>query len=103
MEVRELLELHEEFCAEARAIVEAKNHDYRGGSGDPLANFRGSVALGIDPVMGIMLRQQDKMMRIKTLVEKGELKVKGEGVLDALRDNLNYTFLMYLLIMEQMD
>jgi hypothetical protein len=93
-EYGKLVELHHHLCDSARKIMEAKNHDYRGGSGDPFANFRGSTSLGIDPILGIMLRMQDKMMRIKTFAEKGTLKVKGEGVDDALMDLINYTVLL---------
>lgn len=82
------------------SIMEKKNHDYRGGSGDPYANFRGSVQFDIDPIVGIMLRMQDKMMRIKTWVEKGELKVDGEGIKDALVDLTNYTALIWGLVNE---
>ena len=82
------------------AIMEKKNHDYRGGSGDPYANFRGSVLFNIDPIVGIMLRMQDKMMRIETFVEKGELKVENESIKDALIDLTNYTALIWGLINE---
>jgi hypothetical protein len=87
--------------AKGRAIMMEKNHDYRGGSGDPYANFRGSRFIGIHPITGILLRVQDKMMRIKTFVEKGELKVQDEGIEDALVDVQNYMDLIYGLIKEE--
>ncbi|NJO83652.1 MAG: hypothetical protein HC828_13170 [Blastochloris sp.] len=74
-------------------IMEAKNHDYRGGTGDPYANFRRSTILGIDPEIGIMLRMCDKHQRIRTFITRGMLKVKGESVLDAILDCHNYTCL----------
>jgi len=80
--------------------MQRKNHDYTSGSGDPFANFRGSEFLGIHPVLGMQLRQQDKMMRVKTFVEKGELLVKGESVLDAILDQINYLVLQYAYIQE---
>lgn len=86
---------------EARDLMVAKNHDYRGGSDDPYANFRGSASLDIHPVDGILLRMMDKMMRVKTFVQKGELLVKGEGVEDALKDMINYTKLIYGYIEEE--
>lgn len=95
-----LLELHTKLCGDARALMEAKNHDYTSGSGDPLANFRGATYLGINPVIGIQLRQQDKMMRIRTFVEKGTLKVSGESVKDAIIDQINYLVLQYAYIIE---
>lgn len=98
--VEELLAAHDKLTSAAKSIMRAKNHDYTSGSGDPFANFRGSSALGIDPVVGILLRMQDKMQRVKTFVEKGELQVKGEGVEDAIIDLINYSVLMYGLSQE---
>ena len=100
MSAAQLLEQHDELCKSAKDLMTRKNHDYTSGSGDPFANFRGSMSLGIDPIIGVMLRMQDKMMRIRTFAEKGELKVKDEGVKDALVDLINYTVLMYGLIEE---
>lgn len=99
----DLIALHNELCENARNLMAAKNHDYTSGSGDPLANFRGSTYLGIHPVLGIQLRQQDKIMRIKTFVEKGELKVKGESVYDAIIDQINYLVLQAAYIKEQQE
>jgi hypothetical protein len=83
-----------------RNIMMAKNHDYRGGSGDPYANFRGSVNLGINPIVGILLRVEDKIQRIRTFASKGKLMVENEGVEDALVDVQNYMDLIYGLIKE---
>lgn len=101
MKIETLLQLHDELTQSAKKIMVAKNHDYTSGSGDPFANFRGSNYLGIHPVIGIQLRQQDKIQRVKTFVEKGELKVKGESVKDAIVDQINYLVLQYGLIVEQ--
>ncbi len=92
--ISRLFNRHEVLCARARELLKSKNHDYRGGSGDPYANFRGSTAFGIDPIVGLMLRMQDKLMRIKTFAEKGTLQVKSEGVEDAIIDLINYSVLM---------
>lgn len=100
MSAKLLLAQHDDLCKTAKDLMTRKNHDYTSGSGDPFANFRGSSYLGIDPVLGVMLRMQDKMMRVRTFAEKGELKVKDEGVKDALVDLINYTVLMYGLIEE---
>jgi hypothetical protein len=89
-----LFEVHDELCSKAKKIMVAKNHDYRSGTDDPYANFRGSVALGINPITGILLRMQDKLCRIATFAEKGTLLVKGEGVEDAIKDVINYAVLI---------
>ena len=78
----------------AADIINKKNHDYRGAMEDDYANFRGSKALGIHPGHGVLLRIQDKMMRVKTFIDKGELKVKGESIDDALVDITNYCALL---------
>lgn len=81
--------------SESANIMEAKNHDYRAGTGDPFANFRMSTLIGIKPKKGIMLRMLDKHARIRTFIAKGTLKVKGESVMDALLDCFNYTILCH--------
>jgi len=86
-----------------RDIMMKKNHDYTGGSGDPYANFRGSREFDIDPVLGILLRSQDKFKRIATFVVKGELKVQDESIEDALVDVQNYMDLIYGLIKGKRD
>ena len=91
----------DELHAKCKAIMAAKNHDYRGGSGDPYNNFRGSVSLGIDPIVGILLRVQDKLMRVRTFSDKGQLKVKGESIEDALIDVTNYMALIFGLVKEK--
>jgi hypothetical protein len=52
---------HDRLTKASREIMMKKNHDYRGGTGDPYANFRGSTLLGINNINGILLRVQDKM------------------------------------------
>lgn len=96
----QLLDLHQSVTNTARNIMEAKNHDYRGGSGDCFANFRDSAGLGIHPIMGILMRMRDKQQRIRAFVEKGELKVQGEGVADAIIDQINYLVLIYGILVE---
>lgn len=99
----ELMDKHISICAEARALMASKNHDYTAASGDEFANFRGSTYLGIKPELGVLLRMQDKMMRVKTFVEKGELKVKVESVKDTLIDLINYTVILYGLTLEERE
>lgn len=98
MHTKQLLNLHKDLCDSAKKIMESKNHDYSGASGDPFANFRGSDYLGVDPIIGILLRVQDKMQRIKTFTSKGTLKVQNEGVRDAIEDVINYMILIYGMI-----
>ena len=82
--------------------MERKNSDYCGGktSTDALANFKTATALGLHPVTGLLLRMQDKLMRIKSFVNDGELRVTGETVEDACDDLVNYSILCKALLRE---
>ena len=103
MNVTELLELHTETTDICREIMERKNSDYCGGksSTDALANFKTATALGLHPVTGLLLRMQDKLMRIKSFVNDGELRVTGETVEDACNDLVNYSILCKALLREE--
>ncbi len=103
MTIDDLLKLHEGTCEEARSIMRAKNHDYTAGSNDPFANFRASEALGVPAVISILVRSIDKFQRIRSFVERGELKVKGESVDDAIRDVVNYMILAQGLIQDSVS
>jgi hypothetical protein len=98
---KQLMELHDELCRKAYNTMERKNHDYTSNAPDPFANFRGSEFLGIHPVLGILLRVQDKIKRIQSYIEQGELKVQGEGVEDAIQDTINYMILACGIIRSQ--
>lgn len=105
MNAKELLELHDEMTARCKAIMQQKNSDYTGGENatDALANFKGADVLGIHPVMGLLLRIQDKMKRIQSFVADGKLRVTGETVVDACDDMLNYSVLAAALLQEEAD
>lgn len=94
MNREQLLELHRAITDECRAIMEAKNHDYAGGKDEPFANFMASRFLGVAPEIGLLIRCMDKFKRIEAFVNKGELKVKGEPVMDAIKDAINYMVLL---------
>jgi hypothetical protein len=102
MNVNQLLNLHKETTDVCREIMERKNSDYCGGrtSTDALANFKTATALGLHPVTGLLLRMQDKLMRIKSFVNDGELRVTGETVEDACNDLVNYAILCKALLRE---
>lgn len=99
----DLLQLHDETCSKTRAIMVAKNNDYSGGTRAPdaLANFKCSHTLDLHPVTGLLLRMQDKMMRVKSFVADGALKVSGETVEDAFDDMVNYAILGKALLREE--
>lgn len=96
----QLLELHTELTTAAKSLMERKNADY-GANADPFANFRMSSLLHLQPELGVLLRMQDKMARLVSFIEKGELKVKEEGWKDSITDVINYSVLLCGLLIEK--
>lgn len=96
-----LLSLHKSMCEEGRALMVRKNADYKAASGDPFANFRMSQLLHLDPAIGAMLRMQDKMARVLSFVERGELSVSEESWHDCCIDLLNYSVILRGLLAER--
>lgn len=100
MERLDLLDLHKSLCESGRSLMERKNADY-GGTHDPFANFRMSALLHLDPSMGVLLRMQDKMARLVSFIEKGNLAVTEESWRDSIIDIINYSVLLAGLLEEK--
>ena len=90
------VKFHSEEMKKLNDIVKQKNHDYTGGGDkDAFANFKIVETMGIASTeQGFLTRMMDKIMRINTFVQKGELKVQDESVKDTLRDLANYSILL---------
>ena len=75
--------------------MKQKNHDYAGqDGGQPFANFERCEAMGVcSTEQGFLVRVIDKVSRLATFVEAGELKVDNEGYEDAVLDIINYMIL----------
>ena len=103
MNIEQLEKLHKETSQKCLEIMLKKNSDYTGGekSEDIFANFRTSEILGVNPVIGIMLRVMDKIQRIRSFTEDGQLKVQEESVDDACEDVVNYMILAKAMLKEQ--
>jgi hypothetical protein len=97
-----LLSLHRTLTEQARELMTRKNADY-GANADPFANFRMSALLHIEPEFGVLLRMQDKMARLVSFLEKGELAVKEESWSDAIIDIINYSVLLCGLLRERVE
>lgn len=91
--------------AELKAVLEiirSKNADYTAGADDPFANFRATEALGLaSKEVGVLIRMMDKIQRIRSYLDKGELQVPGEGVEDACRDIIGYSLLLLGMLREE--
>ncbi len=81
-------------------ITKSKNADYTGATSNPFANFERVSGLYpfITTEMGFLTRMTDKMSRIGSFVEAGQLQVKDESVEDTLLDLAIYCklFLGYI-------
>jgi hypothetical protein len=94
MNKQEFFQFQSEFFSACQEISKAKNADYTGAVDNPFGNFESVNVLGISTEAGFLTRMMDKMKRIASFVEKGELLVKDESVTDTLRDLANYSCLL---------
>lgn len=75
-------------------LTKKKNNDYSKGE-DPFKNFTMVEIMGIASAeQGFLTRMTDKMMRLSTFVQDGELMVADEKVEDTLQDLAVYSILM---------
>ena len=94
MTKKDYFEFAKHFFGQCLEISRKKNADYTGGNDDPFSNFKAVEVLGISAEQGFLTRMMDKMKRISSFVEQGELQVKDESVLDTLQDLANYSCLL---------
>lgn len=89
-----LFKIHRDLCSRGLALMEKKNRDY-GGNTDPFKNFRTRGELGI------LIRLEDKLARLDSFIQTGQLHVKDESVEDTIIDGINYLVLLHAYIKEQ--
>lgn len=90
----DLVRYQAELFARAADIIKKKNDDYAS-PGEVFKNFDAVRALGITSTeKGFLVRMTDKMSRLSTFAERGELSVKEESVEDAIVDLINYACLL---------
>jgi hypothetical protein len=82
---------------EMRAVHDRKSADYGFGD-DPLANCRASEEFGVPAWVGVLIRLNDKVTRLKSYLANG--KLANEGVEDALLDLTNYGAIALVLYRE---
>ena len=100
---KDILENFDLIVSKLRTVLMQKNHDYtQGASKDSLKNFKiSALVLSIDSGKGLLVRVMDKIMRITTYIEAGNLQVPNEGVDDAISDIIGYMVLLSSLLKEQ--
>jgi len=103
MTIENVITMLEETTNDLKDTLRRKSSDYTGGekSQDPFANFRATEVLDIDPIVGIMMRIMDKIQRIRSFTNDGELKVSNESVYDAFDDIIGYTVLAKAMTQEK--
>jgi hypothetical protein len=78
-------------------LTRLKNQDYTGGSAqdNPFENFDGSTDFGIEPLVGVALRMQDKFQRLKAFCRDGKLSLneRGDTTRDIFRDLIGYSLI----------
>lgn len=95
MNKQEYLEFHKNFCNQMIEITAKKNSDYCGNSNSPFSNFEKAELLGIcSNEAGFLVRMMDKVSRIVSFIQQGNLQVKEESVIDSLQDLANYCILL---------
>lgn len=82
---------------EIRELHDRKQKDY-GRATDPFANVRASEAFGVPAWLGAVMRANDKMIRIQTFAQKGELA--NESVEDSIKDAATYFTIALVLYRE---
>lgn len=89
-----------EILAELGALHNLKSQDYGTGT-DPLANVRASQEWGIPAWIGAMVRLNDKVRRLQSMVRNGRLA--NESAEDSFRDIAVYAILAFILWEEARD
>lgn len=79
---------HEAICKSAYELMLKKNADYANGD-DPYRNFRMFGGLGI------LVRLSDKIARLRSYEERGRFSVEDEGLIDTVRDLVNYAVIYF--------
>lgn len=85
------------ILSELGALHNKKQKDY-GRDDDPFANITASRDWGISPVVGALLRMNDKVRRLQAFVRNGSLA--NESAEDSMRDIAVYA-IMALVELEQ--
>ncbi len=88
----------DEILAQMSALHAKKGADY-GGQNDPYANVRASAEFGVAPWIGALIRLNDKITRLKSLLRNGRLE--NESAQNSIQDIQVYAVIMQILYEEE--
>ena len=98
--IQQRLDVIKELGEEELAIMERKANDYSG-TGDCNRNIRACSNLGIcSAEQGVLIRLQDKLSRLTTLIVEGVEAKVDEPIRDTIMDARNYLGILYDLRVE---
>ncbi len=83
---------------EIRDLHDAKQADY-GRDEDAFANVRAAIDFGVPGWVGAMIRCNDKMRRVQTYIQKGQLV--NDSVYDDFKDMAVYCLIAHILLEEE--
>jgi hypothetical protein len=83
------IEMHAGVCDELSKIYEAKNKDY----GDSFTKSFDKFGMVMP-----LIRLEDKLNRLESLVINGEARVHGESMIDTLMDLANYAIMTIMVL-----
>ncbi len=90
-------EYREEVVRNLLAVTAKKNNDYTTGTTNtnPFANFDRAEDFGVQPLVGLCIRMQDKFQRAMTFAKDGKLEVTegNDQVEDIFFDIMGYCLL----------
>lgn len=93
------LHFAESFFKDCVELSRKKTADYTGNGADAFSNFRQIPENWTE--IGFLTRMGDKMARLRSFVQNGDLQVKDESATDTLRDLANYCALFAAYLGEQ--
>lgn len=101
--IEQRLQVIEELGKEELKIMAKKANDYSG-TGDCNRNIRACDALGIcSAEQGVLIRLQDKLSRLITLIINGVESQVDESIRDTIMDARNYLGILYDLRVENQN
>ncbi len=99
---KQAIRLQKFLMAHALRIVLKKRQDYSG-TEDPFRNLRSAEVHGVEPWRGTLVRLQDKLSRIRSIMDAGGVMNVEEAMIDTFADIINYSCILAGLVWETLE